>query len=120
MIDRHACPAFHAAVELIGKRWNGVIVDTLLTSSLRFSELRAVIPGITPAVLSQRLKELEAEQLVRREVSVERPIEVSYSLTDTGRRLSAVLDAVAEWSLGWPRVEREDRRWNSASIRSAS
>jgi DNA-binding HxlR family transcriptional regulator len=125
MVDHDACPAFHAAVELIGRRWNGVIIDALLAGSLRFSELRAAIPGITPAMLSQRLKELEEEQLVRREVSSGRPVEVSYSLTETGRQLTSVLDAVAVWSLGWSggkplNEKREDSRWNSASIRSVS
>jgi DNA-binding HxlR family transcriptional regulator len=120
LVDRGACPAFHAAVELIGRRWNGVIVDKLLLSPLRFSELRDGIPDITPAMLSQRLKELEVEQLVLREVSATRPIEVTYSLTETGTQLSEVLDAVAVWSLGWAEEHREDGRWNSASIRSAS
>lgn len=119
-MDRNACPSFHAAVELIGRRWNGLIVDVLLAGSLRFSELRAAIPDITPAMLSQRLKELEAERLVERQVSAGRPVEVSYSLTETGRQLSAVLDAVAVWSLEWTGEQREGGRWNSASIRSAS
>lgn len=120
MVDRSKCTAFHAAVELIGRRWNGVIVDLLLTSSLRFSELRAAIPDITPAMLSQRLKELERAGLVSREVSATRPVEVSYTLTETGAQLSSVLDAVAEWSMSWSDNEKEGVRWNSASIRSAS
>ena len=121
MVDRGACPAFHSAVELIGRRWNGVIVDLLLTGPRRFSELRTAIPDITPAMLSQRLKELEAADVVSREVSTGRPVEVGYSLTATGRELSTVLDAVAEWSLGWAGHEQgEDGRWNSASIHSAS
>lgn len=101
MVDRNACPAFHSAVELIGRRWNGVIVDLLLAGGRRFSELQAAIPDITPAMLSQRLKELETALVVHRQVSAGRPVEVSYSLTATGRELSTVLDAVAQWSLGW-------------------
>ncbi len=119
MVDRSACPAFHAAVELIGRRWNGVIVDLLLARPLRFSELRSAIQDITPAMLSQRLKELEGADLVTRVVATERPIEVTYSLTATGRQLSAVLDAVAEWSTVWSETYREDAPWNSASIPSA-
>ncbi|WP_298228925.1 helix-turn-helix domain-containing protein [Gryllotalpicola sp.] len=105
---------------MIGKRWNGVIIEALLTRALRFSELRGAIPEITPAMLSQRLKELERQQLVRREVSAERPVEVTYSLTAVGRQLSVVLDAVAEWSLGWSGEEGKGRLWNSASTHSAS
>jgi len=127
MVDRRACPAFHAAVELIGRRWNGVIIDALLHQPLRFSELRAAIPDISPAMLSQRLKELEADEVIVREVTG-RPIEVSYELTEVGRGLSTVLDAVALWSIEWSgegdaaiaaEAERNSR-WNSASIRSAS
>jgi DNA-binding HxlR family transcriptional regulator len=125
MVDRSACPYFHAAVELIGRRWNGVIIDILLTGPLRFHELRSGIPDITPAMLSQRLKELEAAQVVRREVSTTGPVEVRYVLTEIGQQMSAALDAVAEWSIDWSRLalpenEREVARWNSASIPSAS
>lgn len=125
MVDRSACASFHAAVELLGRRWNGMIIDNLLTGPLRFSELREGIPGITPAMLSQRLKELEAAKLVSRDVSTNRPIEVRYSLTEIGQQISTALDAVAEWSIEWSRVaasknQREEGRWNSASIHSAS
>jgi DNA-binding HxlR family transcriptional regulator len=108
MVDRRQCPQFHAAVELIGKRWNGVIIDALLATPRRFSELRGAIPDITPAVLSLRLKELELENVITREVSSERPVEVTYSLTPAGRGLSAVLDAVAEWSLDWTHDNEEE------------
>lgn len=138
MVDRRACPAFHAAVELIGRRWNGVIIDALLDRPLRFSELRTAVPDVTPAMLSQRLKELEGHDVIVRSVSPDRPVEVSYSLTEVGRGLSAVLDAVALWSIDWSgegeaapaartRAARtaaaaaeRNSRWNSASIRSAS
>jgi DNA-binding HxlR family transcriptional regulator len=125
MVDRSACPCFHAAIELLGRRWNGVIIDNLLAGPLRFSEFRESIPEITPAMLSQRLKELEGAKLVRRDVSATRPIEVRYALTEIGQRISTALDAVAEWSIDWSRAaspenEREEVRWNSASIPSAS
>jgi len=128
MVDRRACPAFHSAVELIGRRWNGVIIDALLHQPLRFSELRTAIPDVTPAMLSQRLKELEADDVIVRSVSSDRPVEVSYSLTEVGRGLSTVLDAVALWSIDWSGegeaalASESERtgRWNSASIRSAS
>lgn len=108
VVDRRACRGFHAAVELIGRRWNGVIIDALLAGPLRFSELQVAVSGIAPAMLSQRLKELEAAKLVHREVVSGPPIEVSYSLTEDGQRLSPVLDAVAVWSLTWSGRESED------------
>lgn len=81
---RSACPSFHAAVELIGRRWNGVILQTLLVGPARFRELAESIPGITDAMLSQRVKELEAAGLISRIVTVARPVIVRYSLTEVG------------------------------------
>ncbi|GAA0984847.1 transcriptional regulator YodB [Acrocarpospora macrocephala] len=95
------CPQFHAAIELIGRRWNGVILQRLLAGPLRFSEIRKGVPRLTDAMLSQRLRELEDAGIVVREVGTDRPVQVVYALTDVGRRLSPVLDAVAEWSNEW-------------------
>ncbi|WNV85658.1 helix-turn-helix domain-containing protein [Umezawaea sp. Da 62-37] len=97
-----ACPNFHAAVELIGRKWNGVILQQLLESPLRFLELRERIPRVTDAMLSQRLKELEAAAVVERVVTTtSRPVEVRYKLTAIGDRLAPVLDAVAAWGNEW-------------------
>ena len=68
------CPYYHEAVELIGKRWTGAIVHTLLTGPLRFSELAHAIPQISDRLLSMRLKELEASGLVARRVWDEAPV----------------------------------------------
>ncbi|MBL7494293.1 helix-turn-helix transcriptional regulator [Frankia sp. AgB1.9] len=94
-------PDFHTAIELIGRRWTGVILAALLAGPARFSELRDRIPRITDAMLSQRLKELEHAEVLEREVTVARPVEVRYTLTDIGRRLEPVLDAVRVWSVDW-------------------
>ncbi|MBL7502651.1 helix-turn-helix transcriptional regulator [Frankia sp. CNm7] len=94
-------PDFHTAIELIGRRWTGVILAELLAGPMRFSELRERIPRITDAMLSQRLKELEQAEVVERAVTVARPVEVRYALTAIGRRLEPVLDAVRAWSVDW-------------------
>ena len=101
MAARSACPAFHAAIELIGKRWNGVVLQALLGGCQRFSEIRAEIPEITDAMLSQRLRDLEDAGLVRRQVIEARPVEIRYGLTEVGRRLAPVIDAIAEWGADW-------------------
>jgi DNA-binding HxlR family transcriptional regulator len=112
MADRSACPGFHAAVELIGKRWNGVVLQALLGGCQRFSEIRTEIPDITDAMLSQRLRELEDAGLVEREVVAARPVEIRYGLTGVGRRLAPVIDAIAEWGADWaatrPAAEAEE------------
>jgi DNA-binding HxlR family transcriptional regulator len=97
----NGCPDFHTAIELIGRRWTGVILEQLFSGALRFNELRERIPRITDAMLSQRLKELELAGVVERAVTVARPVEVRYTLTDIGGRLGPVLDAVKAWSVDW-------------------
>lgn len=95
------CPRYHAAIELIGRRWNGVILQRLLQGPLRFSEIRNGIPRLTDAMLSQRLRELEDAGVVERVVIDQRPVQVTYGLTPVGARLSPILTAVAQWSNEW-------------------
>lgn len=95
------CSSFHAAIELIGRRWNGVILNRLLGGSLRFSELRDAVPEVTDAMLTLRLKELETAALVVRSISQTRPIEVRYALTEIGAQLSPVLAAIGQWGAAW-------------------
>ncbi|MEC3951993.1 helix-turn-helix domain-containing protein [Nocardia sp. CDC153] len=94
-------PDFHTAIELIGKRWTGVILQHLLAGPARFNELRDRIPRITDAMLSQRLKELEQAEVVERQITVARPVEIRYALTPVGTKLEPVLDAVRTWSKEW-------------------
>ncbi len=95
------CPRFHRAVELIGKRWTGAIVRTLITGPRRFNELLCAIPGISDRLLTERLRELESEQIVRREVRAESPVRVTYELTAAGGELEPALDEIARWAARW-------------------
>jgi DNA-binding HxlR family transcriptional regulator len=95
------CPYYHRAVELIGRRWSGVILRALLTGVCRFSDLTAAIPGLSDRLLSERLKEFEAEGLVVRCVVPETPVRITYELTDKGRALGGVVEAVSEWAEEW-------------------
>ena len=81
------CPDFHAAIELIGKRWTGAIVSALAEGPLRFGELGKAVPGLSDRLLSQRLRELEEAGVVEREVEAGTPVKVSYSLTEKGADL---------------------------------
>lgn len=95
------CPRFHAAVELIGRRWTGAILVTLLDGPRFFRELGAAIPGLSDRLLSQRLRELEAEGIVARTVHEGPPARVSYELTELGRRLEPAIDELGEWAQHW-------------------
>lgn len=92
------CPHFHAAIELIGKRWTGAIVWALGEGPLRFGELAKSVPGLSDRLLSQRLRELEDEGLVEREVEPGAPVRVTYSLTEAGAGLGPALAELRSWA----------------------
>lgn len=95
------CPRFHRAVELVGKRWTGAIVRMLMDAPRRFSEILESIPGLHDRLLSERLKELESEGLVRRLVYPETPVRIEYDLTDKGRDLERVVAELQGWADRW-------------------
>ncbi|MBP2018014.1 DNA-binding HxlR family transcriptional regulator [Symbiobacterium terraclitae] len=100
MADFHLCPKFEHAIQLLGKRWTGLILSTLLSGPKRFSEIESAIP-VSGRLLSERLKELESEGLVTREVFPEVPVRVVYSLTPKGKAMEPVLAAVQQWAERW-------------------
>lgn len=101
MHDISFCPHFHRAVELIGRRWTGVILRALLGGAVRFSDVSGSIPGLSDRLLSERLKELEAEGIVRRSVYPETPVRIEYRLTEKGLALSQAIDEIAAWAEHW-------------------
>lgn len=102
------CPRFHQAVELIGRRWTGAILRAMLGGAERFSELAAAVPGMSDRLLSERLKELEAEGIVTRLVAPTTPVRIEYRLTDKGRALLPAVEAIAAWAEEWlPESEPE-------------
>lgn len=99
--DFSICPRFHRAVELVGKRWTGAVVRVLLSGPRRFNELFNAIPGISDRLLTERLRELEAEGLITRTVESGSPICVVYALTCAGAELQEPMDALAKWAERW-------------------
>ena len=96
------CPAYHRAVELIGRRWTGAILRALLADVRRFNDLAAAVPGLSDRMLAERLRELEAEGVVIRHVIPATPVRVEYTLTEKGLGLESVVRAVADWVGTWP------------------
>ena len=93
------CALYHHAVELIGRRWTGAILLVLVEDgSLRFSEIRTLVPDVSDRLLSERLKELETEGIVARRVYDETPVRVEYDLTPKGKALQPALIALKQWS----------------------
>lgn len=94
----HCDEALTSVFALLGKRWTGVIIGALLERPARFAEMASAIPGITEAMLSTRLAELQAAGLVSREVLPGPPIGSEYRLTDKGVALRPALMALVEWA----------------------
>jgi len=92
------CPVTYT-LDKIGGRWKPIIIFNLLSGTKRYSELKKLIPAITEKMLIQHLKQLEADNLVHRKSLPVVPPFVEYSLTDSGKELCPVLDAMVAWAL---------------------
>ena len=95
------CPKFENAFELLGKRWNGLIIQTLLSGEKRFSEIVESIPNISSRMLAERFRELEKEGIVIRTVYPEIPVRIEYELTKKGLELTNVMKAIHQWAEKW-------------------
>ncbi|PWT91623.1 MAG: MarR family transcriptional regulator [Blastocatellia bacterium] len=102
--EPQVCSRFHHAVELIGRRWTGAIISAMLVRPLCFNEFLAAVPGLSDRLLTERLRELEAEGLVRRTVIAGPPVRVSYELTESGADLEPAIHALGKWAERWVKV----------------
>ncbi|MFD3454558.1 winged helix-turn-helix transcriptional regulator [Streptomyces sp. NPDC058691] len=119
-IDDSSCPNLQGALELVGRRWTGGILEAASHGARRFGEYRAMVSGISDRLLAQRLKELEAEGLIERTVVPTTPVQIRYSLAADGRTLVEALQPLAMWSarrLG--RVDQAPVRRRGASADGA-
>jgi DNA-binding HxlR family transcriptional regulator len=99
------CPRYHHAVELIGRRWTGAIIRAMLGGVTRFSDLTQTVPGLSDRMLSERLKELEAEGIVERTVFPDTPVRIEYHVTEKGLALAGVVDSIAAWAEHWMPID---------------
>jgi DNA-binding HxlR family transcriptional regulator len=91
------CQAFQAAIDVLARPWNGLILGLLSAGGLRFSELEEKAGGLGPKTLSARLKELEVRGLVARSVEAGPPVRVRYELTAKGLAFERVAEAIQRW-----------------------
>lgn len=101
MLGSPLCPKFHKAIELVGSRWTGAILQVLMGGAARFSTVRETIGEISDRMLSERLHALEIEGIVSRTVRPEPPIRVEYALTQKGHELQHTLAAMSRWADRW-------------------
>jgi DNA-binding HxlR family transcriptional regulator len=91
-----ACPVAKS-LEVVGERWTLLIVRDLLGGPRKFQDFHESLPGIAPALLSERLKLMEAHGLITRRLYSDHPPRAEYTLTDRGRELGVVIGALAAW-----------------------
>ncbi|OCT15494.1 MarR family transcriptional regulator [Paenibacillus pectinilyticus] len=101
MEQSQMCPRFEKAVEILSKRWTSLIVFQLLSGPHRFVNIDHALPNLSGKVLSERLKELEQEGIVKRVVYPETPVRIEYSLSDKGLALAPIFSEIAKWSSEW-------------------
>lgn len=94
------CPRFESAISILSQRWTGLIIYQLLSGPQRFSQLTEII-GISGRLLSERLKNLEAQGLITRTVYPETPVRIEYELTEKGHSLKPVMNEIQNWSQVW-------------------
>lgn len=94
------CPKFEKAISILSQRWTGLIIYQLLSGPHRFCTMESAI-GISGRLLSERLKDLEIQGIVKREVFPETPVRIEYSLTEKGLTLKPIMDEIEKWSQNW-------------------
>lgn len=100
------CPQVEKAMKILGQRWTGLIIYQLLSGPQRFCEIESAI-SISGRLLSERLKDLEHEEMVKREVFPETPVRIEYSLTEKGVALEPVIKEIEHWAQTWLEVTEE-------------
>lgn len=105
-INFSLCPKFEKGFQILGKKWNGLIIDVLLEDGpKRFVDIAAMIPEVSDRVLTERLKELEAEGIVTRVVACGSQKRMDYCLTSKGEALENVMNEIHQWGDTWITAE---------------
>lgn len=99
--------AVETCLRVLGGKWKGVILSHLLDGTLRFGELRRLVPAVTQRMLTMQLRELEEDGVIRRDVYPQVPPKVEYSLTELGRTLEPIVVLMREWGAGYMQLRPE-------------
>lgn len=100
MDQSNLCPRFQKGMDIVSKRWTGLIIYQLLSGPQRFCAVQSALP-ISGRLLSERFKDLENEGIVDRHVYPEIPVRIEYSLTEKGRALEPIIREIQVWSQAW-------------------
>jgi DNA-binding HxlR family transcriptional regulator len=100
-INDDQCRRFQSSIELVGKRWSSSILLAIARGATRFTDILALVPGLSDRLLAQRVRELEAAGMLERQVIASTPVQVRYRLTAQGADLLASLQPLVNWALRW-------------------
>lgn len=101
MLSIEICPYLHYSLEILGKKWNGLIIHYLSlcpNGTAHFSEIKRDLKEITPRALSLKLSELAEHGLLEKKVTAGTPVTISYELTEKGRALTVALRPIQQWA----------------------
>ncbi|ARD47339.1 transcriptional regulator [Sporosarcina sp. P37] len=104
-MEKLICPRFEKALGYLSQKWTGLIIYHLLPGPQRFCTIESSI-GVSGRVLSERLKDLENEGIIKRDVFPETPVRIEYSLTEKGIALEPVMREMEKWSENWVGTDR--------------
>ena len=105
MNEFELCPRFEKAVSVLGQRWTTLIIYQLMTGPQRFCTMTDKL-GVSGKMLSGRLKELEQQDFVIRNVYPETPVRIEYSLSEKGMSLTPIMREIEKWSQQWIEIEK--------------
>ncbi|WP_227939786.1 winged helix-turn-helix transcriptional regulator [Alkalihalobacillus deserti] len=95
------CPKYELAMDLLGKKWTGLIIRVLLDGPKRFKDIKAQIPDMSDRILTERMKELEQADIIVRNVFPEKPVRIEYVLSEKGLALRPVIESIQSWGEHW-------------------
>lgn len=99
--ENKLCSKVEECYHILGKKWVGLVIHALMEEPKRFSEIHTFIPDLSKRVLNERMKELEDNGIVLRNVIADRPVRTEYSLTKKGTELGRSLKALEAWADKW-------------------
>lgn len=105
MTQSTICPKFEKAISLLSQKWTVLVIYQLLLGTQRFTEIQTAI-GISGKVLSDRLKELEQLDIVKRNVIPDSPVVIEYSLTEKGKSIEPIIKDIEHWSQEWVKSDQ--------------
>ena len=100
-MSNELCPKVESSLNMLGKKWVGLIIYTLMSGPKKFSDMEKFIPGLSSRLLNERLKELEKLGVIKKTIYSESAIRIEYEITRKGLDLESTFKNIGEWADKW-------------------